>query len=106
MSNNIKKYIDVLIKKNEDEDLQVIIADVLEEILEEYAMDDGFGTERQSDPRGDRREGHFSMFFVEGAEDKEQKEQNKLVLQRIKDLIDEDVYFEEYLNEQEHLFEI
>lgn len=106
MSNNIKQYIDVLIAKNDNEDLQIIVADVLEQILEEYAMDDGFGTERQSDPRGDRRDGHFSMFFVQDAENEDQKYKNKVVLEKIKEIIDKDDYFEEYLNAQDHLFEI
>lgn len=106
MPNNIKQYIDVLISKNENEDLQIIIADILEQVLEEYAMDDGFGTERQSDPRGDRRDGHYSMFFVQGAEEEDQKYQNKVVLERIKKIINNDDYFEEYLNEQDYLFEI
>ena len=30
---------------------------------------DAFGTEGQNDPRGDQREGDFSMYYVEGLDD-------------------------------------
>lgn len=108
MSNNIKIHINNLIASNtsSDEDYQDHLAEIIESLLDDYAMDDGFGTEGQSDPRGDCRDGDFSMFFVEGAEKESQKVKNEVVLKRIKDLINNDEYFEEYLNEQECLFNI
>lgn len=40
----------------------------LEIMLEDLLGQDAFGTEGQSDPRGDGREGRFSMNNVEGVE--------------------------------------
>ncbi len=45
----------------EDEDFALWFAETLELDLDEFASDDGFGTERQSDPRGDFREANWSL---------------------------------------------
>lgn len=57
-----------LLKMNEDPDWVDTIADALDIGLEEVANDDGFGTERQMDPRGDGRgdDCFRSMYDVEG----------------------------------------
>lgn len=48
-----------------DEDDAQMLADGLQDMLEEIAGNDGFGTERQCDPRGDFRNGEWSMERVE-----------------------------------------
>lgn len=40
-------------------------AEVLDDILDSIASDDGFGTEQQCDPRGDFRDQQWSMWNVE-----------------------------------------
>ncbi|WKV20495.1 hypothetical protein 16Q_102 [Pseudomonas phage 16Q] len=45
----------------EDEGLAEHLAYSLESDLDEVAMDDGFGTERQCDPRGDMRVKEWSL---------------------------------------------
>ena len=45
-----------------------MLADSLEAMLEDIACMDGFGTERQNDPRGDGRNGNWSMKNVEGVD--------------------------------------
>lgn len=45
-----------------------MFADALENMLDEIASDDGFGTERQMDPRGDCRNARYSMKRVEGVD--------------------------------------
>lgn len=45
-----------------DEDFADDFAMELEGYFNAIAMDDGFGTERQGDPRGDAREGAWSIF--------------------------------------------
>lgn len=47
---------------NEDEDFSDILAEELEVWLDNLAMDDFFGTERQSDPRGDFRVKEWSIW--------------------------------------------
>lgn len=39
-----------------------MFADALEPLLDEIHMDDGFGTEGQCDPRGDFRNGKWSIY--------------------------------------------
>lgn len=51
-----------------DEDDAEMFADTLEDMLEDIAQSDGFGTERQCDPRGDGRNGQWSMTHVEGVD--------------------------------------
>ena len=50
-----------------EEDADMLV-DSLEAMLEDIACMDGFGTERQSDPRGDGRNGNWSMKNVEGVD--------------------------------------
>lgn len=45
----------------EDEDFAESFAEDLEDLLDSIAMDDGFGTERQCDPRGDFRVKEWSL---------------------------------------------
>ena len=56
------------------EDVLEAKVDLMQEILEDIASNDGFGTERQCDPRGDARNeprhGVYAMDFVEGIDDK------------------------------------
>lgn len=42
------------------------LADLLDSMLDDIASEDGFGTEQQCDPRGDFRNGQWSMWNVEG----------------------------------------
>lgn len=58
-----------LLKLNEDKEWSEVVTDVLFIGLEDVAQNDGFGTERQVDPRGDgrnHRKGTFRVDFVEG----------------------------------------
>jgi len=50
----------------EDEDFLDFICDELDKSLDTYNGEDGFGTEGQNDPRGDFREGNWSMWLVQG----------------------------------------
>lgn len=82
------------------------VAETLEAFLEDIAMDDGFGTERQLDPRGDGRDMEYdededeeveypSMFVAD--DEQSQHERNIEVLENLSDLLkDPD---EEYLRE-------
>ena len=45
----------------EDEDFAEMLAEELEAFFDSIAMDDGFGTERQCDPRGDFRDAEWSL---------------------------------------------
>jgi hypothetical protein len=49
-----------------DADVAVMFSDGLDAMLDEIAADDGFGTEGQRDPRGDGRDGVWSMQCVQG----------------------------------------
>lgn len=51
--------------KENDSDAEMF-ADELQPILHELAGNDAFGTEMQCDPRGDFRNGNWSMKKVEG----------------------------------------
>lgn len=46
----------------EDEYFAQDLCKELESFLDEVASQDGFGTERQSDPRGDFRDNEWSLF--------------------------------------------
>lgn len=86
----------LLVKNQTDADG---VAEMLEEALEEYAMDDGFGTERQSDPRGDGRdEDFFSMYDVQDLDDEDQATKNKYVIEKIKAMFEEDEYLAEHMD--------
>jgi hypothetical protein len=52
-----------------DEDDAEMFADFLDEMLDELQQDDGFGSEGENDPRGDFRNGAWSMSCVEGVDD-------------------------------------
>jgi hypothetical protein len=51
-----------------DGDDAEMISEALEGALNELAGQEGFGTEQQSDPRGDFRNGRWSMSHVEGVD--------------------------------------
>ena len=51
-----------------DKDFARYMLDELENTLDQWHMDDGFGTEGQDDPRGDFRNGKWSMKRVEGVD--------------------------------------
>lgn len=46
----------------------IFIAELLDDILDEMAAEDFFGTEQQMDPRGDFRNKSWSMDRVEGVD--------------------------------------
>ena len=59
-----------LIEMNKnDESFADDFNDLLDDSLETLAQDDYFGTEWQSDPRGDGRDGEWSMHCVQGVDD-------------------------------------
>lgn len=65
--NKIQKNLSVVIPRlvdvvADDEYFASDFATVLEQLLDQYASNDGFGTERQSDPRGDFRDKEWSLF--------------------------------------------
>lgn len=82
------------------------VAESLESFLEDIAMDDGFGTERQLDPRGDGRDVEYdededeeieypSMFVAD--DEQSQHERNIEVLENLSGLLKNPD--EEYLRE-------
>lgn len=77
----------------------------LEDFLEEYAMDDGFGSERQGDPRGDGRDGQFSMYDVSGVNVNTQRARNEAVLKNLLEMFkkEEDQHLAEQFLEDEDL---
>tara|TARA_Y100001973_G_scaffold106687_1_gene186514 strand:- start:578 stop:967 length:390 start_codon:yes stop_codon:yes gene_type:complete len=60
----VLERIEELVSK--DEDMAELFSHHLEPMLDDIQMDDGFGTESQQDPRGDGRDGHWSMERVQG----------------------------------------
>lgn len=52
-----------------DEDDAAMFSELLENSLGELNGEDAFGTEGQNDPRGDFRNGSWSMRCVEGVDD-------------------------------------
>lgn len=52
-----------------DDDDAAMLAEALEEVLNELSGEDAFGTEAQNDPRGDFRDGVWSMTRVQGVDD-------------------------------------
>lgn len=52
----------------EDTNYAEAFSTILEDGLSEIRDEDGFGTEAQSDPRGDGREGSWSMKCVQGVD--------------------------------------
>lgn len=66
----VKKVLENMINLVEsDEDYADWFSEELETYLEELAIQDGFGTECQCDPRGDGREGDYSMYHVQDIDD-------------------------------------
>ena len=51
-----------------DEDFAEALSDDMENLLTDIHGQDGFGTEGQNDPRGDFRNGDFSMNYIEGVD--------------------------------------
>lgn len=52
----------------DDDDFADALSDDLNTLLDDIHSQDGFGTEGQSDPRGDFRDGHWDMWNVEGVD--------------------------------------
>lgn len=55
-----------LITLAKDEDFAEAFSEDLNGLLDDVHSNDGFGTEGQSDPRGDFREGTWDMSLVQG----------------------------------------
>ena len=55
---------------NDDSNCAKELAVALDDMLGDLCMDDFFGTETQMDPRGDGRDGHWTMYRVEGVDKK------------------------------------
>jgi hypothetical protein len=53
----------------EDGDYATTFSEALDPVLDSLQSDDAFGSEGQSDPRGDMRNGEWSMDNVEGVDD-------------------------------------
>lgn len=51
-----------------DETYADVFSDHLDEVLDNIQGDDVFGTEGQCDPRGDFRDGNWSMVHVQGVD--------------------------------------
>lgn len=97
MSESTIKKLDLLLVKNQTDADGV--AETLQYALEEYAMDDGFGTERQLDPRGDGRDDHiYSMYDVCDLDDEDQATKNKYIIEKIKAMFEEDEYLAEHMD--------
>ncbi len=47
----------------------IALSEKEETLLNEYASNDAFGTEGQNDPRGDQRQGEYSMDHVYRVDD-------------------------------------
>ena len=52
-----------------DEDCADDFVDILDRLLDKLHQNDFFGTEGQADPRGDFRDGDWSMNCVQGVDD-------------------------------------
>lgn len=59
----------LIAQAKEDEEAAAIIADEIDSMIENLANDDFFGTEGQSDPRGDMRDGAWDITNVQGVDD-------------------------------------
>ena len=53
----------------EDEDFANLLTESIDEMLEDWKDKDVFGTEGQTDPRGDQRDDVWNMYHVEGFDD-------------------------------------
>ena len=63
--NSIKVLNEMIKMASEDKLYAEMFCEILEEGLEKLRIEDSFGTEGQCDPRGDFREGTWSMDNVE-----------------------------------------
>ncbi len=52
-----------------DEDFAEVFTHDLDRMLNDIQCQDGFGTEGQLDPRGDQRDGQWSMSHVDGIDE-------------------------------------
>jgi len=72
MNNEQQRVLKVLSRMDElvrrDEDYAYMFSESLEGMLEDMVGDDAFGSEGTTDPRGDGRNGQFSMWYVEGVD--------------------------------------
>ena len=95
----VKKCLDIVEKlKQKSSTSADEVAENLESFLEEIAMDDGFGTERQLDPRGDGRDVEYPSVFVEDeSESQTQHKRNIEVLENLVGLLKDSN--EEYLRD-------
>ncbi len=70
MNDTQKRVIKVLDRimwaTGKDEDIAETYSDLLEEILARFVCEDTFGSEGENDPRGDQRDGDWSMKRVQG----------------------------------------
>lgn len=53
----------------DNENDTLAFSEVFDDMLDDLAADDFFGTEGSTDPRGDMREGSWSMFRVDGVDE-------------------------------------
>lgn len=70
--NSTQKNLVTVLRRLEDHvklypDDAEVISEMLESMLDDLHQDDFFGTEGQWDPRGDFRDGKFTMGNVQGA---------------------------------------
>jgi hypothetical protein len=69
MQLRIKRVLErIMDNVEQDKDFARYMVDELENTLDGWHMDDGFGTEGQNDPRGDFRNGKWTMKRVEGVD--------------------------------------
>lgn len=59
----------ILSSVQNDPDMADMYMEVLDEMLTDLQSSEAFGSEGQCDPRGDQRNGEFSMNCVEGIDD-------------------------------------
>lgn len=63
----VKTVLERMIKLvEEDRDYADFFSQDIDILLDELLGNDAFGTEGQNDPRGDGRDGDFSMWYVQG----------------------------------------
>jgi hypothetical protein len=60
----------LIVMADDDADFAESFSEDLNQVLDDIHGQDGFGTEGQCDPRGDFREGKWSMQRVEGVDTK------------------------------------
>lgn len=70
MSDQAKRVITVLDRTidliNQDEEYADMMSDYLDDMLEDLLNYDAFGSEGQNDPRGDGRDGEWTLWRVQG----------------------------------------